>query len=103
MSESPEPHQPPIENRSYADMLQERDSLIDRIREIEEFIEGSNDDEWRAATNPGAQLASDLERLSDIAKRMSDKACGYRQENDEGRKTVLSFECGPFGIQIQKV
>ena len=42
----PEPHRPHIENHSYEDMLQERDSLIDRIRDAEEIIEESSDVEW---------------------------------------------------------
>lgn len=102
MTKPPEPHRPHIENHSYEDMLQERDSLIDRIRDAEEIIEESSDVEWRTAFDPSAQLAADLERLSDIAKRMSDKACGYRQESIGRRKTVFSFERGSFGIRIQK-
>ena len=80
---SPDMYMKSHENDSFEQLIEERDSLVEYVKELEEivFAGDKSDPAWNILPGPDVQYQMQLEYLSKICMLMCEK---FRDEMDRG-------------------
>ena len=74
---SPESYLSEHKNDTFEELIKERDSLIEDIRELEKLVytEDRSSEEWRFNPGPDVRYQMDLDYLSKLCEFISQKYC----------------------------
>ena len=72
---SPQTYVMMLEDKSYRELIEERDRLIDEIRELEEMVLNRDplDEAWLMCPNPETRYGVGLEYLAELCHYMSER------------------------------